>query len=143
MKRKILTILTLSLFFLTAMGQEAKRPFHASLYNQELQLRMPINLYEEDITIPGQELFGQMAGYLCKDGTTYCWLIVKADVEGDKARLVMSNDYGSEDLEAELTIQGDTLYVLRQLGGSSMKVPNKGKWQRLPKTMEFKRKKTR
>ncbi len=137
MKRKSIVALTLSLLCLTAMGQEARRPFHTSLYSQELQLRMPINFYDEDITIPGQELFGNMAGYLCKDGTTYCWLIVKADVEGDKARLVMSNDYGSEDLEAELTLQGDTLYVLRQLNGSSLKVPGKGKWQKLPKTIFF------
>ena len=111
--RKIFTILALSLLVLTATAQQDKRPFHASLYNQEYQLRMPINFYDEDITIPGQELFGTMAGYLCKDGTTYCWLMVKADV------------------------QGDTLYTLRHLSGSTLKVPNKGKWQKLPKTLEF------
>lgn len=137
MMRKIFTILALSLLVLTATAQQDKRPFHASLYNQEYQLRMPINFYDEDVTIPGQELFGTMAGYLCKDGTTYCWLMVKADIQGDKAQLVMCNDYGSEDLTAELTVQGDTLYTLRHLSGSTLKVPNKGKWQKLPKTLEF------
>ena len=141
--RHIFIILLLALFPLAMIAQESKGPFHASLYNEEYQLRMPINFYDEDITIPGQELFGQMAGYLCKDGTTYCWLVVKADVEGDKAQLVMCNDYGSEDLKAELTVQGDSLYVLQHLSGSTLKVPNQGKWQKLPKTIEFKRKKTK
>ena len=109
MMNRIATLFTLLLLPLALTAQEARRPFQASLYNEEYQLRLPINFYDEDVTIPGQELFGQMAGYLCKDGTTYCWLVVKADVQGDKAQLVVSNDYGSEDFTAELTVQGDTL----------------------------------
>lgn len=141
MMNRIATLFTLLLIPLALTAQEARRPFQATLYNEEYQLRLPINFYDEDVTIPGQELFGQMAGYLCKDGTTYCWLVVKADVQGDKAQLVVSNDYGSEDFTAELTVQGDTLYTLRHLGGSTLKVPNKGKWLKLPKTLEFRRKK--
>ena len=133
-------ILLMALTIIPAKGQKGSDgPFRASLNNEEYHLRMHINFYDEDITIPGQEFFGQMAGYLTKDGTTYCWLMVKAEVKGDKAQLLMSNDYGSEDLTADLTLQGDTLYVLRQLSGSTLKVPNKGKWQKLPKTLEFKR----
>ena len=120
-------------------------PFRAYLYNEEYKVTMRINFYEQDITIPGQELFGQMAGYLSKEGTTYCWLVVKADIEKEdsceaKATLIMSNDYGSEDFKAELTAKGDTAYVLKHLGGSVLKVPNNGKWQKLPKIIELKRK---
>ena len=50
------------------------------------------------------------------------------------------NDYGSEDLKASLTRKNDSIYVLKQLEGNTIKVPNKGKWQKLPKTLEFKRK---
>jgi hypothetical protein len=53
----------------------------------------------------------------------------------------MINDYGSEDLTATLTVQGDSVFVLKQESGSTLKVPHKGKWQKLPKTMEFKRQK--
>ena len=136
-----------ALLSVTATAQKAEQkadgPFRANLSNKEFLLRMHINFYDEDITIPGQEAFGQMAGYLTKDGTTYCWLVVKADVEDNKAKLVMSNDYGSEDLTAELTVQGDSLYVLHHLSGSTLKVPNKGKWQKLPKTIELRREKTK
>ena len=55
--------------------------------------------------------------------------------------LALINDYGSEDLTATLTRKNDSIYVLKQEDGSSLKVPVKGgKWQKLPKTLEFKRK---
>jgi hypothetical protein len=120
------------------MGQ-ANRPFHGNLYNAEYAVALHINFYEQDIVIPGQELFGQMAGYMVKDGTSYCWLIVSVKADDNRARLQISNDYGSEDLEAELTVEGDTLYTLKQLNGSTLKVPNKGKWQKLPRLMQFRR----
>ena len=139
MKHTIIALL-MALCPLLAAGQATEGPFRAKLYNKDYDLWMHINFYDADIVIPGQELFGQMAGYLRREGTTYCWLMVDAKVEGDKARLVVSNDYGSEDLTAELTAQGDSIYVLRQMSGSTMKVPNKGKWQKLPKTMQFRKK---
>lgn len=146
MIRRVVPVSAFLSLCLLAAGQTSMRPFHAHLYNEELQVSMHINFYEQDVTIPGQELFGPMAGYLSKEGTSYCWLVVTAGIDGKdggsrRATLVMSNDYGSEDFTAELTVEGDTAYVLRHLGGSVLKVPNKGKWQKLPKTIELKRKK--
>ena len=61
------------------------------------------------------------------------------DIKGKKASLQMVNDYGSEDLEATLTRQNDSIYVLRQGKGSTIKVPADGKWQKLPPVLPFKR----
>lgn len=128
----------------TGGAQTDSTTFRGHLYNDEYKVALHINFYDQDITVPGQEVFGQMAGYLSKEGTTYCWLIVGADMKSDKrARLVMSNDYGSEDLEAELTRQNDSTYVLKHTKGSVLKVPNKGKWQKLPTILQFKTKKVR
>lgn len=140
--KKPLIILSAILFLATAACCQTveKKPFHAYLFNKEYDVFMRINFYDQDIIIPGQELFGQMAGYLSKEGTSYCWLVVSATPEEKKARLLLANDYGSEDLEAELSQANDSVYVLKQLSGSTLKVPNKGKWQKLPKVMEFKRK---
>lgn len=149
MRIKRYIIMLLMAFSLTGIfAQTGKGPFKAHIYNSEYQVFMHINFYDQDIVIPGQELFGQMAGYLSKEGTSYCWLVVSAKIKdqapGSKApasaTLQFSNDYGSEDLEAELTVEGDSLYVLKQLKGSVLKVPNKGKWQKLPHTLTFKRK---
>ena len=140
--KKALIIVSTMLFLATGASCQTaeKQPFRAYLFNNEYKVYMRINFYDQDIIIPGQELFGEMAGYLSKEGTSYCWLMVSAKAEEKTARLQLANDYGSEDLEAELTQTSDSVYVLKQLSGSTLKVPNKGKWQKLPRVMEFKRK---
>ena len=48
------------------------------------------------------------------------------------------NDYGSEDLTATLTRKNDSIYILKQESGSTLKVPKNSKWQKLPKVLELK-----
>ena len=116
------------------------KPFRAYLYNNEYDVFLRINFYEQDVNVPGQDLFGQVPGYLGKKNNSFAWLITSAKINGDKAKLQLINDYGSEDLTATLTRKNDSIYVLKQESGSTLKVPNKGKWLKLPKTLEFKRK---
>jgi hypothetical protein len=52
----------------------------------------------------------------------------------------MINDFGSEDLTATLERKNDSIYILKQGEGSTIKVPHNGKWRKLPKTLELKRK---
>lgn len=122
-----------------ALAQESKEPFRAYLINKEYSVYLRIDFHDENITIPGQDLYGQLPGYLSKQHNSFCWLITSAEVHGKTATLQMINDYGSEDLTATLTAKNDSIYVLKQLEGSTLKVPNNGKWQKLPKTLEFKR----
>ena len=124
---------------LTASAQKTAKPFRAYLYNNEYEVFMRIDLYDERITVPGQDLYGELPGYLGKKNNTFCWLITSAKIDGNKAELQMINDYGSEDLTATLTAESDSLYVLKQVGGSSLKVPKEGKWQKLPSKLVFKR----
>jgi hypothetical protein len=76
---------------------------------------------------------------LYKKSNTFCWLIISAEVKGNTATLQMINDYGSEDLTATLTAESDSIFVLKQIDGGTLKVPNNGKWQKLPKTLKLKR----
>ena len=99
---------------------------------------MRLDLYGESITVPGQELYGELPGYLGKKHNSFCWLITSSKIDGEKAELQMINDYGSEDLTATLTVENDSLYVLRQVEGSTLKVPKDGKWQKLPSKLVFK-----
>ena len=138
--RKLQYILTTSLLFLT-VSVTAQTPFHAYLINNEYDVYLRINFYDEDITVPGQELYGQLPGFLGKKHNSFCWLITSAKVNGNTATLSLINDYGSEDLVATLTPKNDSVYVLKQGEGSTLKVPKNGKWQKLPKTLEFKRQK--
>ena len=138
--KKLILLSTACLFsLLPASAQEIAKPFRAYLYNNDYEVFMRLDLYNESITVPGQDLYGELPGYLGKKNNSFCWLITSAKIDGNKAELQMINDYGSEDLTATLTAENDSLYVLKQVEGSTLKVPKEGKWQKLPSKLVFKR----
>ena len=137
--KKIIATLILTLMLSPVFAQESKKPFRAYLINKEYSVYLRIDFYQESISVPGQDLYGKLPGYLSKQHNSFCWLITSAEVEGNKATLQMINDYGSEDLTATLTAESDSVYVLKQIEGSTLKIPNNGKWQKLPKTLELRR----
>ena len=137
--KKIITISILAFLLSPTLAQENKEPFRAYLINKEYNVYLRIDFYQENISVPGQDLYGKLPGYLSKQHNSFCWLITSAEVEGNKATLQMINDYGSEDLTATLTAESDSVYVLKQIEGSTLKIPNNGKWQKLPKTLELRR----
>lgn len=139
--KKLIATSVLILMLLPAIAQESKEPFRAYLINKEYKVNLRIDLYQQNITVPGQDLYGELPGYLWKQSNSFCWLITSAEVDdsGKTATLQLINDYGSEDLTATLKAENDSVYVLKQIEGSTLKVPNNGKWQKLPKTLEFRR----
>ena len=137
--KKLIALFLIFLPNLNLRAQNTVEPFRAYLYNNEYEVYLRIDFYDETITIPGQELYGQLPGYLGKKNTSFCWVITSAKIQDRTAHLAMINDYGSEDLTAVLTAKNDSLYELRQVEGSTLKVPKNGKWQKLPKALEFKR----
>lgn len=137
--KKIIATFILTLMLSPVFAQESKKPFRAYLINKEYSIYLRIDFYQESISVPGQDLYGKLPGYLSKQHNSFCWLITSAEVEGNKATLQMINDYGSEDLTATLTAESDSVYVLKQIEGSTLKIPNNGKWQKLPKTLELRR----
>jgi len=101
---------------------------------------MHINLYDQNIEVPQHELYGPVPGYLGKRHNSFCWVITSCQVMDDKkVELQLINDFGSEDLTATLERRSDSIYVLKQGNGSTIKVPHKGKWHKLPKTLELHR----
>ena len=122
-------------------AQKQGDSFRAYLFNNTYNVYLRINFYDQDVTVPGQELYGKLPGYLGKLHNSFCWVITSCEVKDDKkADLQLINDFGSEDLNATLTRENDSIYILKQGAGSTIKVPSNGKWQKLPKTLEFKRK---
>lgn len=139
MKKLFLLLIIFHVSLLSVSAQNTDKPFRAYIYNNDYEVFMRIDLYSESIMVPGQDLYGELPGYLGKKNNTFCWLITSSKIDGKTAELKMINDYGSEDLTATLTAESDSLYVLKQVEGSTLKVPKEGKWQKLPKKMEFKR----
>ena len=113
MKKLFLFSILFHIALLSASAQQNSKPFRAYLYNNDYEVFMRLDLYGESITVPGQELYGELPGYLGKKHNSFCWLITSSKIDGEKAELQMINDYGSEDLTATLTLENDSLYVLR------------------------------
>ena len=139
-KKIILSVI----FMLTAnilWAQTSHENFRAYLVNNKYEVYLRINLYEHNITVPAHELYGELPGFLGKKNNSFCWLITSCKIKNEReAELQLINDFGSEDLSATLIRQNDSIYILHQDEGSPIKVPLKGKWQKLPKVLEFKKK---
>ncbi len=138
MKRTILSIF-IGMLLSPVFAQEGGKSFKGYLYNDEYEVFLRINFYDKNIKIAGQELYGELPGYLGRKGHSFCWVMVEAEIEDEKkASMTLINDFGSEDLEATLTCKNDSVYIFKQEKGSTVKIPKNGKWQKLPKTLEFK-----
>ena len=130
----------MGMLMLPAFAQKEGGAFKGYFYNEEYEVFLRINFYDKNIKIAGQELYGELPGYLGRKNHSFSWVMVEAQTVSDKkATMTMINDFGSEDLEATLTLKNDSTLIFRQEKGSTVKIPKDGKWQKLPKTLEFKR----
>lgn len=111
--------------------------FKVHLVNDEFQVWMDIDFYHNNITVPRQEIFGEVPGYFGAVRDTRKWIISDATIKGKKAQLTIINDYGSEDLKAELKRNSDGTYTLTRIEGSTMKIVVNNKWVKIPKDLIF------
>ena len=137
--KKIILALMLCMSYLTSFAQKDSTIFKGYLSNNEYEVYLQINFYQNDIKVPGQEIFGTIAGFLGDRKDSRKWLITDAAIEGKTAHLSIINDYGSEDLEANLTLNHDGTYTLERTEGSTIKIVVNGKWVKIPKKLVFKR----
>lgn len=136
MKRKILATL-LCLISISSMAQTDSTLFKGKITNKEYDVYMNIDFYHKKLKVPGQELFGEMPGYFGDRRDSRKWLITDADIEGKTAHLSIINDYGSEDLTADLIVLPDGSYELQQKEGSNLKIARNRKWVKIPKNLKF------
>ena len=128
MYKNLLTAILLTV----AISALAQGPWKMILTCPEEKIDLVMNLYKEDIEVPGMEMFGPMNGYL--GGNIYgVWTVTSFKIQDDKtATLRLSNDLGSETQKVTLTQQSDSLYLLhldglcvikRVVGKKLVKVP--------------------
>lgn len=121
------------------LAAQNDKVFHTYIYNDEFKVYMDINLYENNVIVPDQELFGETPGYFGAKRDERKWLITSAKIDGkNTATLEIVNDYGSEDLTATLTFNPeDGSYMLRQKSGSRIKIVVNRKWVKIPTELKF------
>lgn len=126
--------------YLTSFAQKDSTIFKGYLSNNEYEVYLQINFYQNDIKVPGQEIFGTIAGFFGDRKDSRKWLITNAAIEGKTAHLSIINEYGSEDLTADLTLESDGTYSLKQITGSNIKIARNRKWVKIPKKLTFMKK---
>lgn len=115
-------------------------PFKGYISNDEYQVYIRMNFYENNIVVPDQEIFGELPGFFGAQRDSRKWLFTSADIiDKDKAVIAITNDYGSEELVAILSCNNDSTFTLKQKEGSTLKIAVKGKWVKIPKTITLKR----
>jgi hypothetical protein len=139
MKKLIFSLLLASQTIISFAQTDAK-PFKGYIYNKEYEVYIQMDFYTQKIIVPGQEILGEVAGYFGDKHDGRKWLFTSADVKGKSAHLAITNDYGSEDLEASLTQTSDSTFELKQLEGSTLKIARNRKWVKMPKSLIFQRK---
>ena len=128
-------------FLFIAISAGAQQPFKGKFENKEHEIFLMINLYDKNISIPGQEIYGEMDGFVGSKRNSLVWMITSSEVISDKkARIEIVNDYGSEDADAELTIIDENTIEYNKKGGSNLRFSKNGKWFRTPSKIIFQRK---
>ena len=74
------TLLTLAFGLLSSflLAQNEEKVFRAYLFNKEYDVYLRIDFYNESISVPGNELYGKLHGYLGKNNNSFCWPITAA-----------------------------------------------------------------
>lgn len=135
--RKKIFIPLLCLFSISAWAQKDSTMFKCKVYNKEYDVYLTIDFYNKNVRVPGQSIFGEIPGYFGDKQDGRKWLITDAEIDGKTALLSIINDYGSEDLTAELKFLSDGTYELKQLDGSNIKIARNRKWVKIPKKLKF------
>ena len=106
----------------------------------EEKIDLVMNLYKEDIEVPGMEMFGPMNGYL--GGNIYgVWSITSFKIDSDKnVSLRVSNDLGSETQAIQITQQNDSVWRMEFTGHNVIKRVNGKKLVKIPSVFLMKKK---
>ena len=138
--RKLLFLFVMSLVSAAAVAQQG-RPFDTTIRNEEYKIYIRLNLYDKNITVPGQDVLGEVDGYFGSTQSSTKWIVVASRlIDGRTAAIEVVNDYGSEDFTATLKVNDDGTYEYKKDGGSTLKFAVRGKWQKIPGNLELVRK---
>jgi len=136
MKKIIISVLVA--FFTISANAQGSSIFKGYIYNGEYQVYINMDFYKKNITVPNQEIYGELPGYFGANRDTRKWLFTSSEItDSTTAKLDITNDYGSEDLEATLKKLPNGTYELEQKEGSTMKIAVNRKWVKIPKKIIF------
>ena len=138
MKKIVFLIIMMIMCTINVHGQSVE-PFKGKFVNDEYQIYLKLNAYEQNITVPEQEIYGELPGYFGSKRDSRQWLVIECEIiNNNTVEMKVVNDYGSEDFTARLTLNSDGTYTLKHLEGSTYKIVVDSKYVKIPKKIEMK-----
>ncbi len=117
---------------------QAQDKFKGGFINEEFKINLRLNLYDDDIPVPGFEL-DSCYGYL-RGGINGAWIILKVvALDDDEAEVRAVSERGSDAQNLRISVADDGKLFVRQIDGTSIKGVKGRKYVKLPKEIEFKR----
>lgn len=112
--------------------------FNVTLRNDEYKIYITMNLYDKNVDVPGQAVLGKVDGFIGSKQSSSKWIIVSSKIKSKhEAEIEVINDYGSEDFTAVIKHNSDGTYSYNKKDGSTLKFAVRGKWQKIPGSLEF------
>jgi hypothetical protein len=128
-------LLLFSCVFALVIEMHGQERFKGNYTNNDLKIKLSLNLYENDIPIPGLEMdscYGFLQGNL-----NGIWIILKVNsIESDRAFVRAVSERGSDAQDIFMTIREDKV-VVRQEDGQNIKGVKGRKYVKLPKEVVF------
>ena len=112
--------------------------FKGEFYNEEIGLKLHLDLYNESLEVPDMAFLGPVGGYM--DGSIYgVWMLTKRERKGGTAILRFTNDIGSDSQTIELKPLPDGTYQYTALEGNNVRRVKGRKLVKVPDIMIMKR----
>ncbi len=132
-------ILLLTLAVLLPLSAYCEKRFSGRFVCTDAPISIVLSLYDNDAEIPGMPFFGATPGYIMGQGIANTWLITKATCTDTEAEIRLSNDNGSYTQQCTLTLESDSILILKTRGANVLKKVEGRKLVTLPGTLLFKR----
>ena len=123
-----------------SLATNAQSLLKGTYYNAEYQIYLHLNADSCNVTVPGQEIYGELPGYFSTKRDSRLWLIIECErLKSNKIEATVINDYGSEDFTATLTEDDQGNITMKHLDGSTYKIVVNSKYVKIPKEIVLKK----
>lgn len=130
-------VLYVTLLFFLTLTANAQSPFEGNFKNEELNIRLKINLYEANIPqlqFDDETCYGYMQGSI--NGS---WVILKIiNIDDDTAEVRAVSDSGV-DAQTLLIVAKEGNIEIKQMKDTNIRGVKNGKYTKLPKVIILKR----
>ena len=137
--RTFTLLLAAALFGLRAAAGQPEKPFKGVFFCKEANISLTLDAYEESLEAPSLSFLGKTKGFLSGAGVYGIWIVTDCTAKGNTATIRLSNDTGADAQTVRLTLQNDSTYRYKAVGGNAVRRAQGRKLVKIADEMAFRR----